>query len=272
MLVPDYHTHTSRCGHASGGIEDYVRAAVEAGLPEIGVSDHFPMGIFGPPDPSLSMAVDELDGYVSEAREVAARYADRIVVRLGTEADFLPGIEEKIRPVLARTPFDYVIGSIHFIDGWGFDDERNLAEWKKRDVDKVWLDYLDLVRRLAQSRLYDILGHPDLPKKFGHRPSGLAPGRLEAEFRSAARELGRAGMAVEINTSGLRKPVAEMYPSLEFLRILGEEGVGLVFGSDAHGPQQVGSRFADAIALARQAGYAESLRFQARKGRAARLP
>jgi len=245
--LPDYHTHTVRCGHASGRPADYVAAARSKGLSAIGIADHIPL--LPEPDPGISMEYCELTDYVAEIQEL--KTTNPGYVFLGIEADFRPETTEEVGSMLADHPFDYVIGSVHHIGPWGFDDPRQIEHYADRDIDDVWVEYFELVGDAAESGLFSILGHLDLVKKFGYRPTRT----LDAELGRLVDRIARAGTLVEINTAGLHKPVGEAYPTLDILRRLQEAGVGVTFGSDAHRPQEVGRDFAHAADLARDAGY-----------------
>ncbi len=249
LLPPDYHTHTRRCGHAVGTAVEYVEAARTRGLAGIGVCDHLPL--IGRRDAELTMAVSDLDDYVDEVLELRRAYPGYVL--LGIEADYEPETFGEARALLDCYPFDYVIGSVHFLDGWGFDDPRNAAEWAERDVLDVYLRYFERVSEAAESGAFTILGHLDLVKKFGHRP----PEPPQAAMQALVERVARTGTAVEINTAGLRKPVAEMYPGPDLLGLLYRSGVPLTFGSDAHRPEEVGTDFVGAVAHARSAGYTE---------------
>ncbi len=249
LRLPDYHTHTERCGHARGRAEEYVAAARDQGLSAIGVADHLPLAHEPDPDPSLAMPLAELDDYVNEVGALKVEYPGFVL--LGVEADYLPASLEVTAALLGRLPLDYVVGSVHFLDGWGFDDPRYVEEYERRSVDEVYRQYLRLVGDAAETGLFDIIGHLDLVKKFGHRASA----DMTSEWEGLAARLKRAGVAVELNTAGLRKPVGELYPAPEVLKILGRFSVPLTFGSDAHCPDAVGRDFDQAVAAARTAGY-----------------
>jgi histidinol-phosphatase (PHP family) len=249
LFLPDYHTHSARCGHAQGAPVEYVAAARRCGLAAIGISDHLPM--LHAPDPLVSMAVDQLGEYVAEVRLLQREAPDFVL--LGIEADYHPRTVAAVADLLAAHPFDYVIGSVHFLGEWGFDDPRNAEGWAQRDVDDVYLEYLAVVGDAAETGLFTILGHLDLVKKFGHRPSRP----LGAALETLAERLARAGVVVELNTSGLRKPVGEIYPSVEWLRVLRAHDVPITFGSDAHRPADVGLDRTAAVEAARAAGYAD---------------
>ncbi len=255
-MIPkvDYHMHTTRCGHATGDMRQYVLRAIEVGLTEIGFSEHLPL-VTGPA-PGYTMAEDEVDGYVQEVRDLQEEFPD-LTIRLGIEADFVPGFEEHTRAWIERYPFDYVCGSVHFIQGWGFDAPQEQAGWQERNVDDVYRQFCELLRGSARANLFQIIGHCDLVKKYGHRPRQ----RMLDEWGATASAFQQAGVAVEINTSGLRKPVQEIYPSEDVLQMLYDHDVPIVFGSDAHAPDEVGQDLDLAYALARRVGYTEALRF-----------
>jgi histidinol-phosphatase (PHP family) len=185
----------------------------------------------------------------------------KFIIKVGIEADYIPGFEAKTRAILEAYPYDFVIGSIHFIDNWAFDDPDQHVKWKNKDIDCVYRDYYELLRKSAASGLFDIMGHVDLVKKFGHR----ANTDMTAEVEATAKVFKDAGVTVEINTSGLRKPVKEIYPSLEVLKIYRQAGVPITFSSDSHEPGDVGRDYDKAATLARAAGYTEYRVFRARK-------
>jgi histidinol-phosphatase (PHP family) len=247
MRLPDYHTHTARCGHASGRPAEYVQAARAQGLLSIGIADHLPL--LPQADPRLTMSVGDLPGYVAEVLDLKADCPGYVL--LGVEADYRQHTVAEVRDLLEAHPFDYVIGSVHFLEDWAFDDPRYVAEYANRDIDEVWIEYLQLVGEAAESGLFTILGHLDLVKKFGYRPTRV----LDKELTHMVERIAHAGVLVEINTAGLHKPVGEAYPTLDILRRLCVAGVAITFGSDAHAPEQVGRDFEHAAELARAAGY-----------------
>lgn len=259
----DYHMHTSRCGHASGTIEEYVAEAKRKGLAEIGMSDHLPFVTHR--DPQYTMDLSELPEYHRDMEAARARHAASLSIKIGIEADYMQNASDKIGELLKKYPYDFVIGSVHFMKqpegDWAFDDPREIERWQKADVDEVYRNYYRLLQGAARSGLYDIMGHVDLVKKFGHRPKT----DLTELVRQTARVFGETGVAIEINTSGLRKPVKEIYPTLDVLKSYAAERVPIVFGSDAHDPKDVGADFDRARELALAAGYTEYLVFKQRK-------
>lgn len=260
MSLPkvDYHMHTPLCGHAVGQPEEYVKQAIKVGLSEIGFSDHAPL--VSHEDPRYTMAGNQLPLYHAMVEKVQKQFPD-FTIKLGLEADYIPGFEAQTRKILEGYPYDFVIGSIHFIDRWAFDDPDEKVKWRDKDINTVYRDYYKLLRRSASSGLFDIMGHVDLVKKFGHR----ATEDLTAEVKATADVFKASGVCVEINTSGLRKPVQEIYPSLGVLKIYREAGVPITFSSDSHDPGDVGKDYDKAKALALDAGYKDYLVFKRRK-------
>jgi histidinol-phosphatase (PHP family) len=253
-LPPDYHMHTPLCRHATGEPVEYVRRALAVGLTEIGFSDHSPMKQDDFDD--WRMRFDQLDEYVEKVRQVQKDFP-QLTIRLGLEVDYMPSQHGWIRELAARHKWDYFIGSVHYVsDSWAIDDPQKLSEWNHRDSREVWAAYFDRLTRAAASDFFEIIGHADLPKKFGHRPtSDCTP--LYERFLTAARS---HNCAVELNTAGLRKDCREIYPSRQFLQLAFQKGVPITFASDAHAPEEVGMNFSDAIQLARDVGYTHSWR------------
>ncbi len=256
-LPVDHHLHTWRCGHADGEMAAYVGAA--GGLAGVGFNDHLPFLDSKMNDPTLAMSWDELPAYVEEVSRLRDEPATPVL--LGIEADYIPGQEKLLAWALADVPWDYVYGSVHLVGDWPFDDSRYRDRFERADVDRLYREYYGLVAVMAATGLYDVWSHPDVPKKFGHFPSNPV---VEAEHEALA-AVARAGMVLEINTSGLRKPVGEIYPAPRILRAARAMGVPITFGSDAHRPDEVGYAFARAVALARAAGYTEYVTFANRR-------
>jgi histidinol-phosphatase (PHP family) len=252
----DLHNHTPRCNHAEGSIDEYVEAALAKGIDIFGFADHAPMDF----DERYRMGFGEMKGYETEVREAAERYKNKIILRLGYEVDYLPGhMDERV----LNADVDYLIGSVHFIDDWGFDNPEFIGKYENADLDTIWREYFEAVEGMAQSRLFDIVGHLDLIKVFNYRPQTdirtLAEGALDA--------IAAAEMTLELNAAGWRKPVDEAYPSLDLLRMAHDRHIPITFSSDAHKPEQVGYKMAQLHALAREAGYSEAADFRKRERR-----
>jgi histidinol-phosphatase (PHP family) len=257
----DYHLHTARCRHAHGAMKEYLAEARRKGLVEIGFADHFPLGLLGfTPRVVVTMEPAELAEYVADVRELAAS-SGGIAVKLGVEVDYLPGKAGNLASLLAAHPFDYVIGSVHFIDDWDFSHPSYAERYRTLDLSRVYRRYFELVWEACASGLFDIIGHVDVIKKFGFQPAE----DLEPYWRETARVLRETGTCLELNTSGRDAPVGEFYPAAPFLEICREAGVVVTMGSDAHGAGQVGRYFAEGAALLRAAGYRELAVFAARR-------
>ena len=256
--LPDYHIHTSFCGHAGGTLEEYVLAAKELGLPEMGFADHLPL--FHLEDPSLAMSHTDLPLYIEQVQELQRAYPD-FPVRLGIEADYIGAHADDVARVLARYGFDYVYGSVHFIGGWGIDQSRFKFEFGRRDINEVYEMYFGLVMEAARTGLFDIMTHLDVVKKYGHRPTA----DLKPLYNRVAETLSKSRVAIELNSSGLHKPVEEIYPSLQILKIMREHGVPITFGSDSHKPSHVARDFDKLLSHAKSAGYTDYVGFASRQ-------
>ena len=260
MRLPvDYHMHTPLCRHAFGEPAEYAQQALKAGLGEIGFSDHAPM----PEDDfdDWRMRAADLDLYISKVEDARRRYP-QLTIRLGLEVDYIPGGQAWVEALAARYPWDYFIGSVHYVSpSWAIDNPKQLSEWKQHDPFEVWTAYFERLTEAAASRLFDIIGHADLCKKFCFYPAeDCTP--LFRKFLEAAHQ---ANVAIELNTGGLRKECREIYPSLQILKMAAEAGVAITFGSDAHAPEEVGANFQEAVALAREAGFTSYCRFSQRR-------
>ena len=260
MALPaDYHMHTPLCRHATGEPTELAAQALRVGLTEIGFSEHSPM----PRDDfdDWRMKAGDLDTYVARV-EQARRDHPNLVIKLALEVDYLPGYEDWIRDLAARHPWDYLIGSVHYIsESWAIDNPAQLAQWKNREPLEVWTAYFERLTLAAESGLFDIIGHVDLCKKFAIYPrQDCTP--LFTRFLQAVK---RRGVAIELNTAGLRKECREIYPSPRLVHLAAQGGVPITFGSDAHAPNEVGLNFAEAVQLARSAGYTHCCRFTKRQ-------
>ncbi|HXH72462.1 MAG TPA: histidinol-phosphatase HisJ family protein [Mariprofundaceae bacterium] len=262
--VPDYHMHTPRCHHAIGSIRDYAAVAVQLGLSEIGMSDHSPMpnGF----DAAWRMQDDELAGYLDELEQTRERFAGRLAIRRGLEADYHPGSEAYVADMIASHPWDYIIGSVHYIGDWGFDNPDNMEQWQGRDLDDAYCAYFETVAASARTGMFDIIGHPDLIKKFGHRPT---PGsrRVAETMEAMLQAVKEAGAALEISSAGLRKPVGEVYPHGAMIARAAELKIPFAFGSDAHAPGEVGHAMDTCLAMLTACGVQEVAAFEQRRMR-----
>jgi histidinol-phosphatase (PHP family) len=170
---------------------------------------------------------------------------------------------------LPRQKFDVILGSVHYISDWPFDNPDHASSWDSVNPADAWRQYFNLLGRLADTRAFDVVGHIDLPKKFGHR----IPDALLKEIAGPALDrLAEAGMAIELNTSGLRRPAMEIYPSLFLLSMARERDIPILFGSDSHLPEHVGYEFDRAVTLARESGYTHYAFYRDRRRTMVPLP
>jgi histidinol-phosphatase (PHP family) len=255
----DLHLHTVRCGHAEGTLAEYVDAARTAGLRTIAFADHLPLR--GRDGTDYAMDSCELSDYVADVTRLAAGRGAEPEILLGIEFDHDPGARDWIESRLRSHPFDVVLGSVHFVDGWAFDDPAHRDRYAQWTPERLWDRYFDVFEQAAASGLYDVMAHPDLVKKFGFVPEGS----LERWERRAAEAMAAGGCAVEVNTAGLRKPVGEIYPTLGLLEACRALGVPAVTGSDAHSPGEVGRDIDSAGDLLVRAGYESVVVYRGRR-------
>jgi len=235
--------------------------AVERGLAELGFADHSPMPAAMEPFDAWRMALADLPRYF-DAVDAARAAFPQLPIRIGLEIDYIAGHEAWIEELAGMADWDYLIGSVHYIaPGWDVDNPAYISRFESQPVAEIWHLYFTAYERCIRSGLFDFVGHPDLPKKFGHRPEG----DLRHYYEPIIAALAETGTAFEINTAGLRKPVGECYPSLDFLKLAREAGVSLLINSDAHAPEEVGAGFEVGLALAKEAGFGELVRFEKRK-------
>ncbi len=257
----DYHLHTDRCRHAEGTLKDYLFEAEQKNLDEIGFADHFPLGLLDyTPRVQVTMDPEELEEYIKQVEDLK-HFSSRVIVRAGIEIDYLPGTEKKLAGLLEKYAFDYIIGSIHFMDDWDFTHPVYANDYKNRDIDALYSRYFALIREACGSGLFDIIGHIDVIKKFGYRPSY----DMEPLWAETARLLKESGTCLELNTAGRDAPVGEFYPDRRLLEMCLRENVPVTLGSDAHGPGQVGRYIKEASELLKTVGYRELAVFERRK-------
>ncbi len=260
--VPDYHMHTPRCHHAKGDVREYAGAAIAAGLTEIGMSDHSPMPAAF--DDDWRMKMRELNDYQREVESVRDEVSEILTVRIGLEADFRPGSETEVAAIIAAYDWDYVIGSVHYIEGWDFDNPDKIKHWDGCNIEDVWCAYFNLVAQSATTGMFDIIGHPDLIKKFGHRsPEGSQ--RVASAMESMLQAIKKVHCALEISSAGLRKPVKEIYPHPRIIQRAMELEIPFTFGSDAHSPEAVGYAMDDCLTLLESCGIRHICTFEQRR-------
>jgi histidinol-phosphatase (PHP family) len=254
-LKVDLHNHTTLCHHAEGEPFQYVETAISRGTEFFGFTDHAPMDF----DPTYRMKFSEIDKYFSMIDEVAEKYKNKIEILKGFEVDYLPKYHDDR---VLKSDVDYLIGSIHFLQGWGFDNPEFIGNYEKVDIDELWKLYFSELENMAKSELFQIVGHLDLLKVFKFLPKKNRVGDLVQETLKAVK---KSGMAIEINASGLRKPIAETYPSREILELVKDFKIPITTSSDAHSPKQVGMFKAEIEKLVKEIGFTEAAIFRKRQ-------
>lgn len=253
MTTPgDYHVHTT-WSDGTGSVEECVLRAVELGLPEIGIADH--VSTSPGPGEEWWVKLDRMDAYCQDVRAVAVRHPE-ITVLLGLEAEWVDGREAELDALLDAWPFEFVVLGVHAVDGFDFDDPSLRRDARWTDADELLVEYYRTIRRAAAWGRFDILAHADYIGLWGHRPG---PATLP-EIEAALDALAASGRALELNTDRVSDPAGVMYPSPEILRAACARGIPLTIDSDAHQAAHVGRLWDEAIALAREAGYRETLR------------
>ncbi len=266
-MIVDYHLHLrdaeERIDHTVEAVERFVAVAAERGVDEIGFSEHvyyFEQTRHLWTEPfQVERCAHDLDRYVAAILDAKER---GLPVKLGLEVDFVAGRERETAEALAEYPWDYLLGSVHFVDGFAVDMEPGLVE--KLGPAEAWRRYFVWLRNAARSGLFDSLAHPDLAKHHGERPDAEAVQWLHEETADA---IEAAGICVEVSSAGLHKPVGELYPDAELLDACRRRAVPITLASDAHSPQNVGRDLDRAVDLAQAAGYETVTVFDDRKRR-----
>ncbi len=273
-MLTDYHVHlrpdaldaTPEDYFTEANVGRYLEAAAAAGIEELGVSEHIYRF-------TEALELWRHPFWVEEARDDLGAYCEFVrttPLRLGIEADFVPGAEDHTASLLDAHDFDYVIGSVHFIGDHAVDDAGYDVWETGGDGDAVWQSYFELVARAARSGLFDILAHPDLVKMWGDaRPVPERDPRFH--YEPAVEAIAEVGVAVELSTAGLRKPVDEIYPSRALAEMCVDADVPFALSSDAHVPDQIGYEYARAVEMLNELGVTEICAFERRERRAVPL-
>jgi histidinol-phosphatase (PHP family) len=281
-VLTDYHLHlrsddieASAAEHfTSANAERYRAAAIERGIAELGVSEHvyrFAQALDVWRHPFWERyAHDDLDEYCCFVRE-------QTDLRLGIEADFVPGAEDRMANLLQARDFDYVVGSVHFIREGALDMDEYGAWTSGRSAEEIWRRYFQTIGESARSGLFDVLAHPDLvkywspadPARPGSSDRRRPDGDLRRYYELAIEGIAESGIAVEVSTAGLRKPAGEIYPAPAFLEMCLQAGAPIALSSDAHRPQDVGADYDRALELLERLGARELCVFERRERRLA---
>ena len=282
----DYHLHLWPHGRRDEAptvaqVAAYCERAAAAGVVEIALTEHLfrfaqadsvLAGFWeDDPDPRLRRTMAaywadhahaDLDAYVET---VLAAQSEGLPVALGLEVDYYAGRMDKVAALLDGYPFDVLLGSVHWLGAWGFDnfeDPAVAAEWAARPTDDVWVAYIDAVEELASAGVCDVLAHPDLCKVTGRVPA--APGEL---YDRMAEAVAAGGLAAEVSSAGWRKPAAEAYPAGPLLERFRAHGVPVTTASDAHHVSEVADRIDDVHQLVVAAGYDSLTAYSGRRPR-----
>jgi len=241
---------------------DYAREAVSQGLKEIGFADHFPMFYLPElPYDDYSMDLEELPAYMKDIEEAGRAFSGRMEIKAGVEVDYLKTEEATLKRAISTQEFDYLTGVTHFIDGWIIDDTRNVDKYVEYDLDKLYRRYFDEMEVAMKSGLFDVVGHIDVIKRFNYIPdAGVEQYILPFLDLIAERDL-----CVEVNTSGLERPVRDSFPGLNLFNTMYERGIQVTLGSDAHDPKEVGRHFKTVLKALKKAGYTKLVSFKKRE-------
>lgn len=261
-MLTDYHTHSFRCGHAVGWMREYIDAAISKGIDEIGLTDHLWLYFeeAGSRNPTWAMGEEEYLRHYEEMVALRDEYEGRIAVRVSVEADYIEGREAELLSILGRFEFDYVLGSVHFMDGWLIDAPEFADRYRQERVAEIYRRYYARLRKAIALGCFDLIAHFDLPKKFGFLPEEDLTDVVSATLDEAAIR----NVAIELSSAGLRKPVGEIYPSRAILREMRSRDIPISLSSDAHAPEEIGAGYTQLLTLARSEGYEELATFARR--------
>ena len=249
----DYHMHSTFSDGRSLP-DDYITPAINAGLSEIGFSEH--LTLFKEQE-DWNMNPVNISPYIHHLENLRDTVKE-IKIRIGLEVDYFEGREKEIYDFLHPFPLDYVIGSVHYLGEKTVDLGPEFYEGKS--IDRLFESYFDSVITAIGSGLFDIIGHCDLIRIYGYKPTQ----ELEPLYRRMATAMKKSDVAFEVNTNGRNRPLADFYPDRRFLHIFREEGVPVCVNSDAHMPSRVGQYFDEAYDLLRYIGFTEMAVFEKR--------
>lgn len=260
-MLTDYHSHLEKGTLTIDYLKQFVDNAREKGIQEFGISEHAyhfyeTKNIVSKPWME-ERRYYKMDDYVNLFKQADQRGMD---VRMSIEMDYTPGRHDEMAAFIKSYPFDYVIGSVHWVDDFGIDLAEYRKEWDRRDLHETYRAYYDQIVTLAESNLFDIVGHLDLVKIFNYVPKDQE--FLLEQYDRVTDALSRSKTCVEISSAGLRKPVGRLYPEPELLSLCYKKGIPIVLSSDAHEPHQVGENYEASIQLAKETGYTKLMTFK----------
>lgn len=251
MELVTTHTHTCFTNHGEGTVEELVSAAAAAGVTTIAVTEHFPMSEAFDPTHYISMAANRVDEYIA-AIDAARSAHPEVEVLTGCELDWLGDYEDRTITARDLEPFSFILGSVHFVDAWPFDDPAQRGHWDEVGVDAIWKRYFEIwCEAVSSDAPFHVMSHPDLAKKFGYYPS-FDPQPL---YNQAAEACAASGRMIEVNTSGSYYACKEMFPAPALLKAFCDAGVPCTVGTDAHKPEHVVRDVEKAYRLMYEVGY-----------------
>lgn len=262
----DYHIHTKLCSHAGGEPEEYVRRAAGLGIAEMGFADHFPVNYqprYSHPIRKITMSEEQIPLYLEMIGRVSAAVPS-VKVKKGFEVDFLPEENLFYKKYINLLPeLDFIIGSVHFIGEWGFDQTEFKSRVEQEGITGLWKEYFGRLKRMISEygHQIDIIGHLDLPKKLGW----ALPEELQKDLDDLLALIREKELVLEVNTSGFDKIASELYPSPVILKAAFKKGIGITLGSDSHAPGEVGRHFRKALEILKNAGYSRLTGFNRHK-------
>lgn len=264
--LTDYHVHLETGPYTIKWLSEYLDKAKEIGITDLGFSEHayrFKQTAHLLANPWINeRQTENLDEYVALIEQAKNQ---GLPVKLGIELDFTPGKEPELAEFINKYPWDYVIGSVHWIGDWGFDLKEMAQGWEKRPVIDIYEDYFGIIEKMLDSQLFDILGHLDVIKVFGHRPEPNEQNRLNAIYDNVVDKIVESGIVVEMSTAGLRKPAQELYPARALMERLVKHRVPMMINSDAHHPSQVGEFYQEGLTYLEEYGIDEITLFTKRE-------
>lgn len=267
MEFRDYHVHLEQGPYTIEWVKKFLEEGQKRTVVEIGFSEHCyrfyqakhlwrsegPRGRW-----HEERATEDIEEYIKIVED-AKRLG--FPVKLGVEVDYIPEWEDEIRYFVSFYPFDYVIGSVHWLGDFGFDNPDFLGEWESRDIYKTHVEYFEVLTEAVLSGIFDLIAHLDVIKVFGHK----ADGDLSQVYERLAKAMKKAKVCAEVSTAGFRKPVGEIYPSPEIMAYLKKYEIPVIVDSDAHRPEDVGRDFDKALEYVRSHGYEFLCYFDKRK-------
>ncbi|MDN5332527.1 MAG: histidinol-phosphatase family [Tepidanaerobacteraceae bacterium] len=266
-VLGDYHVHLEQGPYTIEWVKRFLEEGKKRSLKEIGFSEHCyrfyqakhlwwsrgPRGKW-----HEERATENIEEYISLVEDAKKQ---GFPVKLGIEVDYIPEWEDEIRHFVSFYPFDYVIGAVHWLGDFGFDNPDFMDEWERRDIYETYIEYFEVLTNAVSSSIFDIIAHIDVIKVFGHKTEE----DLSPMYQKVARTMQKAGVCAEVSTAGLRKPVGEIYPSPDIVIQLKNYEIPVIINSDAHRPEDVGRDFDKALEYVKSFGFKNLCCFEKRK-------